>query len=80
MDNKEENRNVLMSYKYIGIDVRYGKFPGWHLFLIDDDIVYISMFDKENKALQTGVRLVHKGINRELQGIFEKYWSEAVPV
>lgn len=71
------NAKIIDSYIRNGAQVRYGKYIGWHLILIDDEISYILMIDPENKALQTGVRLVHKGINNELQGVFEKYWTEA---
>lgn len=80
LEHTKENHTILMSYKHMGAKVRHGKFLGWHLFLIDDDITSITMFDPENKIMQTGVYFVHKGINREMQGIFEKYWNEAVPV
>jgi hypothetical protein len=61
----------------MGVQVRHGTYLGWHLFLIDNDHTYIVMFDPENKVIQTGTFLVHRGINQELQGIFEKYWDEA---
>lgn len=80
IEHTKENHSILMSYKQMGVQVRHGKFLGWHLFLIDDDNTSINMFDGENKAIHTGVNFVHREINRELQGIFEKYWSEAVPV
>lgn len=80
LEHTKENHNLLMSYKHIGAEVKLGKSPGWHLYLFDDDIAYITMFDSRNKAVQTGVRFIHRGINRELQGIFEKYWTEAEPI
>lgn len=72
-----ENLTVLNSYKHIGAILKHDKTMNWHLFLIDDHISYISMYNPENKISQTGARFVHPGINRELSMIFEKYWNEA---
>lgn len=80
IEHTKENHSILMSYKHMGAEVRHGKFLGWHLFLIDDDNTAITMFDHDNKIMQTGVNFVNNEINSELQGIFERYWSEAVPV
>lgn len=80
LEHTKENHNLLMSYKHIGAQIKHGKSPGWHLYLFDDDIAYITMIDSGNKIVQTGVRFVHRGINRELQDIFNKYWQVAHPV
>lgn len=80
LEHTKENHNILMSYKHMGVQVRHGDFLNWHLFLVDDDFSSIEMYDPENKVMQTGVNLIHTGINRELQGIFDKYWREALPV
>lgn len=77
-EHSKENHNILMSYKNVGAQVRHGRQIGWHLFLVDDNFSSIAMFDPKNKYIQTGVRLIHQGINSELQGIFEKYWEDAV--
>lgn len=76
----KDNEHRFVGFKHIGVKIKLGKFIGWHIYLIDDYISYVSMFDQKNKVIQTGVRFVNRGINRELQGIFEKYWSEAVAV
>lgn len=80
LEHTKENNNLLMSYKHIGAQVKLGKSMGWHLSLFDDNVSHITMFDTKNPVTQMGVRLVHTGMNRELQGIFEKYWNEAEPV
>lgn len=72
-----ENQSVLSSYKHIGAMLKHEKTMNWHLFLIDDHISYISMYNPENKTSQAGARFAHKGINRELSTIFDKYWREA---
>lgn len=75
-----ENLSVLNSYKHIGALLKHEKSMNWHLFLIDYHISYISMYNPENKISQTGARFVHPGINRELNMIFEKYWTEATEI
>lgn len=76
----KDNSKIINNYKRNGVQVRRGNYIGWHLILIDGDISYLLMIDPVNKAIQTGVRLVQKGINYELQCVFEKYWAEAVEI
>jgi sugar-specific transcriptional regulator TrmB len=79
-DHTKENHNVLMSYKHIGAEVRHGKPLEWHLFLYDDDISHVMMYDPNDKLKQFGSRFVHRGVNQQLQQIFEKHWQEATAV
>lgn len=72
----KDNISVLKSYKHIGIQLRYETSLTWHLFLIDDNISYISMYNPDNKISQTGVRFVHSGINKEMQLLFNTYWQK----
>jgi len=73
----EENKEMLYYWKHTDINIRHSKPFGWHLFLIDDDISYIMMYDQKDKSKRLAVRFVHPQINNKLQVIFNNEWQKS---
>lgn len=78
-EHSETNQQTLASWGEIGLTIRLGKPLGFHLLLIDTNISYLMYYDTEDKTKRYAVRIVHPGINKELQIIFTKKWHEAKP-
>lgn len=73
----EENQKTIESWLKIGVNLRIGNPIGFHLLLFDDTISYIVLYQPKNKIVRYGVRIIHKGINYQLQDIFNKCWGKA---
>lgn len=74
----EENKEMIHNWLKQGFNIRQGRQAiGFHLLLFDDNISYIMYYDPDAKTKRYAVRIVHKGINQQLQTIFNKHWQEA---
>ena len=73
----KKNEVVLRSWIRAGMKLRLGNAINFHLLLIDNTISYLMTFNPDNKIKRSAVRIVHKSINMEFQGLFNYHWKES---
>ena len=76
----QRNKELLMSWVRLGIEIRHYSDSGFHLVVFDRRISILAVSNPQNVAERTSMVIHSTGLSRALSDYFYTVWEKAVPI